>query len=286
MLTPGSSRRTPRARRLDAAAKPYIPGAEPIALDSGPRGVLILHGFGDTPQSVRGLASAFHEQGWTVRAPALHGHGSTLQAFTNARANEWLEDARSALHQLQSRSTAVAIIGQSMGGALATILADEERVDALVLLVPFCTMSPRGQLIARLHRVVSLFKPYIRSRSDSSILDPIARRNALGRGIATPRLLHELFLVVRRARKCAAHVRAPALVIHSRKDLRIPAPAAEEAFRRLGSRNKLLEWVERSGHVVSVDHDREWVVRRALDWLNAHTEEGVPNPQAATERRD
>ena len=272
---PGFDRRHPRERRLDAVAKPYIPGAEPIALDGGRRGVLILHGFGDTPQSVGGLASVFHANGWTVRAPALRGHGSTLLAFTKARAGEWLEDARNALHQLQSQCNPVAIIGQSMGGALATILTAEERVDALVLLVPFCSMSPRGQTIARFHRLVSRFKPHLRSRSDSSILDPIARRNALGRGIATPRLLHELLLVVRRARKSAGRVRVPALVIHSRRDPRISSSDAEEAFRRLGSPDKRLEWVERSGHVISVDYDRDWVAKRALEWLNANARDSA-----------
>jgi carboxylesterase len=267
---PGFERRHPRERRLDAVAKPYIPGADPIALDGGPRGVLILHGFGDTPQSVAGLASVCHANGWTVRAPALRGHGSTLLAFTNAHAGEWLDDARNALKQLQSRCKAVAIIGQSMGGAIATILAAEERIDAVVLLVPFCGMSPRGQAIARFHRIVSLFKPYLRSRSNSSILDPIARRNALGRGITTPRLLHELLLVVRTARRSAGRVRAPALVIHSRRDPRITASDARNAFMRLGSPEKRLEWVERSGHVISVDHDRDWVTKTALAWIDAH----------------
>ena len=270
---PDCERRQPRERRLDAVAKPYIPGAEPIVLDGGPRGVLILHGFGDTPQSVARLASVFHANGWTVRAPALRGHGSTLLAFTKARAGEWFDDARNALRQLQSRCNSVVIIGQSMGGALATVLAAEERVDALVLLVPFCGMSPRGRAIARFHRVVSLFKPHLRSRSDSSILDPIARRSALGRGITTPRLLHELLLVVRRARKSAGRVRVPALVIHSRRDPRISISDANEAFKRLGSAEKRLEWVERSGHVISVDYDRDWVAKCALEWMNAHTRE-------------
>ena len=285
-MMPAFARRQARAWRLDAAAKPYIPGAEPIALDAGPRGVLILHGFGDTPQSVAGLASVLHAHGWTVRAPTLRGHGSTLQAFTTARANEWVQDARSALRDLQSRCSALAIIGQSMGGALATVLAAEEQIDALVLLVPFCSMSPRGRAIARFHRIVSLFKPYLRSRSESSILDPIARRHALGRGITTPRLLHELWLVVRRARRCAGRVHVPALVIHSRRDPRIPVSDADRAFRRLGSREKLLEWVERSGHVISVDHDREWVAQRALEWLNAHSEKDAPNSEAVTEPRN
>lgn len=270
---PAFTRRQRRERRLDAVATPYIPGAEPIALDSGSRGVLILHGFGDTPQSVAGLAAVLHAHGWTVRAPTLRGHGSTLQAFTKARASEWLGDARNALHELQSRTAAVAVIGQSMGGALATVLAAEEQIDALALLVPFCNMSPRGRAIGRFHRLIAPFRPYLRSRSDSSILDPIARRHALGRGIATPRLLHELLHVVRRARESAPRVRVPALVIHSRRDPRISVSDAEEAFNRLGSRDKLLAWVERSGHVISVDHDREWVARRTLDWLNVHVDE-------------
>jgi carboxylesterase len=270
---PGVPRRHPRERRLDAAAKPYIPGAEPIALDGGHRGVLILHGFGDTPQSVAGLASACHANGWTVRAPTLRGHGSTLLAFTKSRADEWFEDARNALTQLRSRCRAVAIIGQSMGGAIATILAAEERVDALVLLVPFCGMSARGQAIARFHRVVSLFKPHLRSRSDSSILDPVARRNALGRGITTPRLVHELWRIVRRARKSAGRVRAATLVIHSRRDPRITEPDANNAFKRLGSPEKRLEWVERSGHVISVDYDRDWVAKTVVTWIDAHAQE-------------
>lgn len=205
-----------------------------------------------------------------MRAPALRGHGSTLQALTKARAAEWVADSRNALEQLRAHCSTVAVIGQSMGGALATILAAESRVDALVLLVPFLELAPRGLAIARFHRIVSLFNPYLRSRSDSSILDPIARRNALGRGIATPRLVHELSLVVRQARRSAKHISVPTLVIHSRRDPRISITSAEESFRRLASPTKRLEWAERSGHVLSVDHDRDWVATRALEWLDAH----------------
>ena len=250
----------------------YVTGAEPIALDAGPRGVLILHGFGDTPQSVRGLATVLHANDWTVRAPALTGHGSTLHALTKSRAADWLADARNALEEVRGRATTVAVIGQSMGGALATILAAESRIDALVLLVPFLELTPRGVAIAKFHRVVSLFKPYLRSRSDASILDPVARRNALGQGIATPRLLHELSLVVRQARRSAPRVNVPTLVIHSRRDPRITITSAEDSFRRYGCQEKCLEWAERSGHVLTVDHDRDWVATRTLEWLGAHSQ--------------
>ena len=265
--------RSRNRRRHETAAHrvELLPGAAPIALNAGPKGVLLLHGFGDTPQSLSALAAHLHARGWTVRVPLLHGHGTSLQAFTSARADEWVTGARTSLTEIQSRTSHVSIVGQSMGGAVATILAAEGGVEALVLLAPYMALPRRAARIGALHRVVALFVPYLVSRSESSILDPEARRKALGRGITTPRLLHELSLVVRRARAALPNVAAPTLVLHSRHDPRVTLSDAEAAFAHLGSGEKRLEWVERSGHVISVDFDRDLVARRVIDWLESHT---------------
>lgn len=266
------TRRTIRARyESDELPRDYpIEGAEPVSLDNGARGVLILHGFGDTPQSVRALATDLHANGWTVRAPLLRGHGSTLSAFTAARAEDWLSDARTALDELRSRTTHVAVIGQSMGGALAIILASELRFDVMVLLTPFVRLSRKGARIAAFHRVISLVVPYLRSRSDSSILDPEARRRALGRGVMTPRLAHELSVIVDQAWRAARQIQSPTLVINSRQDPRITVPDAESAFARLGSGEKTLKWATKSGHVLSVDFDCDWVASEIGNWLESH----------------
>lgn len=184
-----------------------------------------------------------------------------------------MADARAELDKLRARSPHVAIIGQSMGGALATVLATEGGVDAMVLLAPYVRLSERASRIAALHRVISWFVPYVRSRSEFSILDPEARRKALGRGVTTPRLLYELSLIVRQAREAAPLARVPVLVIHSRQDPRVAVTEAQVAFSALGSPMKTLEWAEHSGHVLTVDYDRDWVARRVLDWLERH----VPN---------
>src|SRR5688500_3628420 len=82
-------------------------------------------------------------------------------------------------------------------------------------------LSPRATALAAFHRIVALVKPLLRSKSEYSILDPVARRQALGKGVATPRLLRALSVVVSQARHGARQVTAPTLVIHSRRDLRI-----------------------------------------------------------------
>jgi carboxylesterase len=251
-----------------------VAGAEPVSLGSGGRAVLVLHGFGDTPQSVRSLARQLHAEGWTVRAPLLPGHGGSLRDLMRSRANHWLADARFALAELQRDSASVAIVGQSMGGALATILAAEARVDAMVLIAPYLRLPPRAARIATFHRFVSPFVRTIRSRTEQSILDPEARRKALGRGITSPRLLHELAIIVRQARTALPRLTTPTLVVHSRQDPRVNVADAEHGFTRLGTSRKKLVWAEHSGHVLTVDFDREWVAEQVIDWLETHVPAG------------
>jgi len=101
-----------------------IKGAETIDLqEEGSRGVLLLHGFGDTPQTLSLLALRLHKAGYSVLAPLLPGHGRSLREFTKSNADQWIAAATSSLRELRSRSSDTSIVGLSMGGALAVLLA-------------------------------------------------------------------------------------------------------------------------------------------------------------------
>ncbi len=257
--------------RLSFGPGGIVNGGEPVRLGRGGRAILMLHGFGDTPQSLRPLAIAMHARGWTVHAPLLSGHGRPLRDLARSRAADWLADARRALAELQLEATTVSIVGQSMGGAIAVTLAAESNPMSLVLLAPYLSMSRRGSRIARFRWLVSVFVPVIVTRTDSSILDPEARRQALGAGVTTPRLARELAGIVRGAWQSAPSVTAPTLVIHSRRDPRIPVRDAERGYARIGAPGKALRWVEGSGHVLAVDYDRDLIATEVASWLEQHS---------------
>ena len=70
------------AARLRLGPNGIVMGAEPETLiGSRTHAVLVVHGFGDTPQSVRELAHSLHARGFTVEVPLLPGHGRTLTEF-------------------------------------------------------------------------------------------------------------------------------------------------------------------------------------------------------------
>src|SRR5882762_3387772 len=141
--------------RHDTDTGRVIKGAETIDMqEEGSHGVLLLHGFGDTPQTLSSLARRLHKSGYGVFAPLLPGHGRTMYAFTRSRADEWIDAARRSLLEMRGRYDAVSVVGLSMGGAIAVILAAEFiDITSLVLIAPYLGMPRTLRLAAVTHLV-------------------------------------------------------------------------------------------------------------------------------------
>ncbi|MGI9078114.1 MAG: alpha/beta hydrolase [Gemmatimonadaceae bacterium] len=270
------------ARRLERVTLARLPlgeggivtGAGPIFNDDArcDRAVLLLHGFGDTPQTLRYLADDLLAHGYAVRAPLLPGHGRTLAQFAASGSEAWLESAREELRAMLDSYTNVSIVGLSMGGALASILAAERcEIGALVLIAPYLDMPPAVRRVARWHRALGASTVYLAGPgSERSIHDPAERARALSYRASTPRLLFELSRIADVARASLPRILVPTLLLQSREDNRISPAVAEHAHAALGSGEKQLVWLNACGHVVTVDYGRDGVFTLVREWLQAH----------------
>jgi len=256
-------------RSADAA---IIKGAETIDLqEEGSHGVLLLHGFGDTPQTLSLLARRLAKNGYGVFAPLLPGHGRDMAAFRRARAGEWIEAAKQSLTRMRERYPVVSLVGLSMGGALAVLAtAEMKTVASLVLIAPYLGMPIQIRLAAAMHWLWGPIAGEINARNPRSVRDPIEREKNLAYGAVTGRTLHELAKVVRRSRKALPEVTAPTLIILSKEDPRVPPAVGEYALRMLGTRDKKLVWTEGAGHIITVDYGRERVFGEVQKWLQLH----------------
>ena len=260
------------ATRRPADADGVVAGAGAIRqLRSRGPAVLLVHGAGDTPQTLGYLATHLHGRGFCVHGPLLPGHGRALRDFGAVRADGWLAAVREEYDALRERHDWVAVVGLSMGGALAVRLAAERPdIPALVLLAPYLAVPPYVQRAALLAPVWGAFAPYVPAGGERSIHDPEERARNLAYGFFTPAALRALTATVRHATAALPHVAAPTLVLHSREDNRIAPADAERAYARLGAREKRLEWLDGTGHVITVDYGRERVQDAVSDWLDAH----------------
>ena len=271
------------AERLPTGVDGIIPGAEPMSLrGSNTHAALLIHGFGDTPQTVRSVGEYLNAaHGWTIRAPLLPGHGRTLAAFDATNSAEWRALVHVEYVRLKSEYPTVVLVGLSMGGALATLeAARDPALPALVLLAPYLTPPASAQRLAPLAGLINLMMPYLAGGDrERSIFDPDARARALGYGGTPPKRIRDLVSVAHDARFAAAEVHAPTLLIHSRSDYRIPLPLAEshpELFAAAAVREQ--QWVTGCGHVITVDYCREQVWAATAVWLARFA--GAPVPAA------
>lgn len=249
-----------------------IKGAETIDLqEEGSHGVLLLHGFGDTPQTLSLLARRLAKSGYGVFAPLLPGHGRDMAAFQRARADDWVDAAKSSLTRMQQRYAFVSVIGLSMGGALAVLIAaDTKMISSLVLIAPYLGMPIQIRLAAATHWLWGPLTGEINARNPRSIRDPIERERNLAYGAVTGRTLFELSKVVKRSRLALPGVTVPTLVILSKEDPRVAPAVGEFALKTLGARDKKLVWTEGAGHIITVDYGRERVFSEVEKWLRLH----------------
>ncbi len=238
-------------------------GAEPFAHDGSRTGVLVCHGFTGTPQSMRPLADRFAQEGMTVRLPRLPGHGTTWQDLNRTRWPDWYACVDAALTELTARCDHVAVAGMSMGGTLATMLAQEhpDVVEGLVLINPALPFrDPRLFALPVLQHVV----PSI-AAIGGDIKKPGVAETAYDR---TPlKALHSQIGMWKRVTRDLPSITAPVLLMHSPDDHVVRPEASDLFLARISSTDVTETLLENSFHVATLDHDAPLIEDEAVSFV-------------------
>lgn len=259
------------ASRFPVDANGIAAGADGFTLPgTNGCGLLLLHGSGDTPQSLRYLADKLNAAGYGVRALLLPGHGRSPHAFATATAAEYHDAARHALAELSASHAWIAVVGLSMGGALAARLATESsEVRVLVLLAPYM-IPPRDVRVVRgTSWLWSPAAPYLRGRGEASVHDPVARDASRAYGSFSAGALDALVATAASGYRALPALTLPTLVINSAHDNRIPPVLAQKTLSAIKAPVEQ-HWLEGCGHVITVDYCKDAVAELVLAFLARH----------------
>lgn len=241
----------------------YLPGAEPWSADGGPVGVLVVHGFTGTTQSVRPWAEGIAEQGRTVIVPRLPGHGTSVDDLQGTTAADWVGEAEMALRGLGERCDRIFVCGLSMGGTITLDLAarfpDVVRGIAVVNGTVYTT-DPRAKLAPLLGRLPLKLKGVA-----NDVADPSQKELAYDR---VPTKAAASFLAYQDGvRSRLGRITCPALIFVSRQDHVVHPSNASFIAERIASPEKEVVWLERSYHVATLDFDRDLIVERTNKFI-------------------
>ena len=240
-------------------------GAEPLSHAAGsPVGVLVLHGFTGNPGSMRGLAGALVDAGFDVEMPLLAGHGTRVEDMIPTRWADWSADADAAHARLAARCDSVFVAGLSMGGSLTLWLgARHPEIRGLVCVNPATTPIDAA--------VLSALRGMVESGQETM--------EAIGSDIADPDVLEASYPATPLAAlvsmqedglvpllQCYGSITCPLLLFTSPQD-HVVTP--ENSDRLAASYGGPVERVtlERSYHVATMDHDKNLIFERTVDFV-------------------
>jgi carboxylesterase len=234
---------------------------------------------------MRPLGAALAACGFPVRAVRLAGHGTDVDDLAATPWPAWFASVVEGLDRLRRAHAHVAVAGMSMGALLALHLAATRPADVAALVLcgtPLRLGDARLRWLPLLARVPWIARRWavVAKPGGPDVMDPVARAASRSyRAMPLPAILELLALqaVVRRE---LGRVTQPALLVHGRHDRSVPLANLALLRAAVASPRVEVHVLERSAHVVTVDHDRDELGRLAGDFL-ARVERDV---RAATRR--
>ncbi len=128
------------------------------------KGIILVHGLGDSPWSLVDIGKRLAEQGFLVRTILLRGHGTKPADLIQADIDEWRQTLAQQVDILQKEVAHIYLGGFSTGANLVTSYAiDHPAIRGLVLYSPaFQTSQPSAWILP----FITWFKPWLRKPID------------------------------------------------------------------------------------------------------------------------
>jgi len=233
-----------------------IPGAEPFLIKGGARGALLVHGFTGSPAEMRLLGEHLGNLGFTVLGIRLPGHGTTVQDMEQTDWRHWYGAVVDGWHILNGLCNEINVVGLSMGGLLSLKLAANYPLARVVSLSAPIFLANRQISFLPLYR---LFRRFITKKQRDYDVDP---KYFIGYDQTPLSSLSSLLDLIRSVQAELPLITCPTLVLQSRREHTVRPESASLIYENLTTAHKELFWLEKSGHVVTLDIERETVFEK------------------------
>ena len=240
-------------------------GAETFLLEgNNGKAVLLLHGYTGTTAEMRPLGNHLHSLGYTVLCPRLPGHGTSVEDLKETVASQWVAAAKLGYAILAKQYSKIYVAGLSMGALLAIVIAATEKVErAALLATPIFLQDKRAPFLPILRYFIHYLPKHKRNYHEMQ-----KYCQAYDRMPTKP--LTSLFALIKACKKeLVQKITVPCIVLQSTIEHTVKPKSAQYIYDNLGTPKeaKKLVWLEKSGHILTLDAEHEKVFQTVADFF-------------------
>lgn len=214
------------------------------------------------------MGEALHKQGFSVLGVRLAGHATQPKDMIRSNYTDWLASVEDGYQLLSGIASHIYLMGLSMGGTLALTSAARLPMRGVVSMsAPYKLQDDwRIKYIDLLAKI----QPYLPPSKDppgSGWFDAQAWQEHVSYHEKPMRSAGQLNKLLTELHAALPQVKVPVLLMHSHDDTGVLPENMPAIYAALGSSDKHMLWLDKSGHVVTRDAQRETVFQAAIDFV-------------------
>lgn len=237
-------------------------------------GVVLSHGYKSSPSEIKELAYYLFERGMNVYGVRLQGHGTVSEDLRDSTWEEWYDSFNRGFAAMRQVSKKLFVAGFSTGGLLAILATVRKlnRVDGLIVInaaleLQDIRVSYVVPTLNRLNDFLSVFHAGLEYVEDEPEFPAFNyKRNYL-------KSLGELRLLMQECTQALPLVTTPTLILQGNNDPVVKPKSAAKIYDLILSKEKELEYLDFSDHVIVLAKGREKVFESVFRFIDGHLQE-------------
>jgi len=237
---------------------------KPFTFEGGKRAVLLLHGFTGNSSDVRMLGRFLEKNGYSSHAPHYKGHGVPPEELVETGPKDWWKDVMRGYDHLKSLGyEEIAVAGLSLGGVFSLKLGYTVPVKGIVTMCAPMYIKSEEVMYKGVLEYAREFKKY-EGKNEEQI------EKEMTEFASTPmKTLEALQGLIGEVRDSVDMIYTPTFVVQGRNDHMINTDSANIIHDGVETDQKKLKWYEDSGHVITLDKEKEQLHQDVLEFLDS-----------------
>lgn len=230
----------------------------------------LIHGYTSTPDEMRFLAKEINKEfNETVIVTRLKGHGEVPSHILDLSLEDWYNQTRIEIEEIQENCEKVNVVGFSFGGTLSTRLSEEYELNNVYLIAPYLYTTYHFYYGLKPETYLKMFSPIIHYSKKNKI-GQINSKEGLENHIAywnmpfSPVLNSQDF--IKDTISNLSKIKEPILIQHSKLDHTSDIKSSKRIIEDCSSNIKELILLEKSNHIILEDYDKEIAINNLLEF--------------------